>query len=189
MQARHLMLSKLKLTLLQDLRLSYKSQSLFSMAVNAQRMAHVALLSKDLSEIKAKFKLWKVQKILLPVELLNLKNSCIKCLRAQRILQLKNVVNQKQCRLTTSEQRVICLALHPIVVELRARIIMIGNLSELVKFGVRQLILVIDRGASEVLSIQLQRKEKTSTLLFTQRSIVTYWPKMLLNHHRLQNTK
>ena len=57
MQARHLMSSKLKLTPLQDLRLSYKSQNLFSMAANAQRMAHVALLSKDLSEIKAKFKL------------------------------------------------------------------------------------------------------------------------------------
>ena len=84
---------------------------------------------------------------------------------------------------------VICLAPHPIVVELRARIIMIGNLSELVKLGVHQLILVIDRGASEVLSIRLQRKEKTSTLIFTQRSIVIYWQRMLLNHHPLQNTK
>ena len=76
-----------------------------------------------------------------------------------------------------------CLVLHPIVVELRARIIMIGNLSELVKLEVRQLILVIDQGASEAQSIQLQKKEKTSTSIFIQRSIVTYWPRMLRNHH------
>ena len=94
-------------------------------------------------------------------------------------MQLKNVVNRKQCRLTTSEQTAICLALHPIVVELRAKIIMIGNLSELVKFGVHQLILVIDRGVLEAQSIQLQKKEKTSTLIFIQRSIETYWPRML----------
>ena len=60
---------------------------------------------------------------------------------------------------------------------------MIGNLSELVKLEVRQLILVIDQGASEAQSIQLQKKEKTSTSIFIQRSIVTYWPRMLRNHH------
>ena len=178
MQAQLPMWSSPRSTKHQVLKRSYRLQSLYK-AENAPKMVHVVLLCKDLSEIRVKFKLSKFWKIQWPVGLLNLKEIFTKYLRALRTSLLKSAVNPKPCKLTTSGQRVICLALHPTVVEWKAKLIMIGSLSELAKFEVHQSMLAKDQTASEALSIRHQKKEKIMILHSTRRSIATYWLKML----------
>ena len=151
---------------------SYRLQSLYK-AENVPKMVHVVLLCKDLSEIRVKFKLSKFWKIQWPVGPLGHK-IFTKYLKALRTSQLRSAVNPKPCKWTTSGQRATCLALHPTVVAWKAKIIMIGSLSELAKFEVHQSMLAKDQTASEAQSTRHQKKEKTMTLHSTQRSIATY---------------
>ena len=187
MQAQLPMWSSPRSTNHQVLKRSYRQQSLFK-AENVPKMAHVVLSCKDLSEIRAKFKLSKFWKIQWPVGLPNLK-IFTKYLKALKTLQLRSAVNPKLCKWTTSGLRVICLALHPTVVVWKAKIIMIGSLSELAKFEVHQSMLAKDQTVSEALSTRHQKKEKTMTLHSTQRSIATYWLRMLWSHHPWRLTR
>ena len=166
---------------------SYRLQSLYK-AENVPKMVHVVLLCKDLSEIRVKFKLSKFWKIQWPVGPLGHK-ILTKYLKAPRTSQLKSAVNLKPCKWTTSGQRVTCLALRPTVVVWKAKIIMIGSLSELAKFEVHQSMLAKDQTVSEAQSIRHQKKEKTMTLHSTQRSIATYWLRMQWSHHPWRHTR
>ena len=178
MQAQLPMWSSPRSTKHQAPKRSYRLQSLYK-AENVPKMVRVVLLFKDLSETRVKFKLSKFWKIQWPVGLLNLKEIFTKYLKALRTSLLRSVVNPKPCKWTTSGQRVICLAPHPTAVVWKAKIIMIGSLSELAKSEVHQSMLAKDQTVSEALSIRHQKKEKIMTLHSTQRSIATYWLKML----------
>ena len=187
MQAQLLMLSSPRSTKHLALKRSFRPQSLYR-AENVQKMGPVVPSCKDLSVIRVKFKLSRFWKIQWPVGLLNLK-TFIRYLKALRTSQLRSVVSLKPCMWTTSEPRVICLALLPIVAAWKAKLIMIGNPSELAKFEVHQSMLAKDQTVSEAPSTRHQKKEKIMTLHSTQRSIATCWLRMQWSLHPWRHIK